>query len=612
MGLSYGEITRWKSADAEKLATAMSSRATALEDIEEDLRSSSDWGDSWSGSQGEEAASSSITKLGDVVTDLAAEATAIRRIASHVADGVSALHEIIIGVEEFAAKYSFAISDSGNLVDLAPHVSRSDDEEALREAARIDIEQSVSEIVSKGRFLERDAAADLSRYNDGEIDDGGATSVDEAVRSQMGVEEPPPAGTNPYHVNIWWESLSDDEKEQVIRQRGDEIRNLPGIASTTRDELNQDVLADDISSAEVAAEEARSAYEDFREEDQRVVNAYSVGQVSSDARALREKAEKAERKLEELKRLNDALDGDDAYLLEYDDSHPQLQAAVAVGDPDEADNVAITTPGYTTNVHDSVDGMVSDAEKLRETAKMIDPRGATSTIAFMGYQAPQDVKQLDFRVGSTQAAEDGAVQLSEAVRGVQATNGDPDLNLSLLGHSYGSTTAGIAAQQLADGTVTPVDSLTLYGSPGVPEMAPHLDETEREMLRMNAGNDFYNPNQRAELETMGLDESRAFYMENDGDAVSGTFGAIGQNTTLGLGIKPESWGMTELSTETAEVTYPNGMTEQRYDWEGHNAQMQKTDPGYDVSPHSAFPKELTTSQFNLAAVVAGYPEYAIR
>lgn len=70
--------------------------------------------------------------------------------------------------------------------------------------------------------------------------------------------------------------------------------------------------------------------------------------------------------------------------------------------------------------------------------------------------------------------------------------------------------------------------------------------------------------------------------------------------------------MTELSTETAEVTYPNGMTEQRYDWEGHEAEMRKKDPGYEVGAHGAFPKELTTSQFNLAAVVAGYPEFAIR
>lgn len=613
MGLSYGEITRWKSADAENLATAMTSRVTALEHIEEDLRSNSDWGASWSGSQGEEAASSSITRLGDVVTDLAAEATAIRRIASHVADGVSALHEIIIGVETFAAKYSYSISDSGTLIDLAPGVTRSDEEEALRKAARIDIEQTVSEIVSKGRFLERDAADGLSRYNEGATDDGGATSVDEAVRSQMSVEEPPPAGTNPYHVNIWWESLSADEKEQVLRQRGDAIRNLPGIDSTTRDSLNQDALAQDISDAAVTAEESRRAYDDFLEKHRGLIGGPGAGHLRSDARDLKEKAEKAERHLTELNRLNRALDTDDALLLEYDDSHPQLQAAIALGNPDEADNVAITTPGYTTNVHDSVSAMVSDAEELREITGYFDPDSTTSTIAFMGYQAPQDVvKYGDFRVATPQAAELGATSLSDTVRGVQATNGDPDLNLSLMGHSYGSTTAGIAAQQLADDTVTPVDSLALYGSPGVPEMAPQLDDTELELLKMNTNNPLYDANQYAELGSMGLDESRAFYMENDGDIVSGPIGGIGQATTLGLGNSPQSWGMTELSTETAEVTYPSGMTEQRYDWEGHNAEMRKKDPGYEVGAHSAFPKELTTSQFNLAAVVAGYPEFAIR
>lgn len=69
-----------------------------------------------------------------------------------------------------------------------------------------------------------------------------------------------------------------------------------------------------------------------------------------------------------------------------------------------------------------------------------------------------------------------------------------------------------------------MDSLTLYGSPGVPEMDLQLDETELELLKMNTNNPLYNPNQYADLETMGLDESRAFYMENDGDIVSGPIG----------------------------------------------------------------------------------------
>lgn len=74
--------------------------------------------------------------------------------------------------------------------------------------------------------------------------------------------------------------------------------------------------------------------------------------------------------------------------------------------------------------------MVSDAEELRQTTRRIDPDGATSTVAFMGYQAPQDVvKYGDFRVATPQAAELGATSLSDTVRGVQATDGDSDLNL---------------------------------------------------------------------------------------------------------------------------------------------------------------------------------------
>ena len=67
--------------------------------------------------------------------------------------------------------------------------------------------------------------------------------------------------------------------------------------------------------------------------------------------------------------------------------------------------------------------------------------------------------------------------------------------------------------------------------------------------------------------------------------------------------------MTQLSTDSAEVSYPGGGTEQRYDVDDYNDFMRGQNPDHgDVGVHSAFPKTMTTSQYNLAAIAACRPD----
>ena len=619
MGLSYAQIKQWRSDDADLLADAMNDRVTALQWVEDDLRRGGDWVQAWTGSHGAEAATQTISALGDTVTDMAATATAVRRLAAGVADAVHALAQDVISIEAHARHYSYAISDAGDVVDLRPHHADgadSSDMAHLRRAARIDLEQSVRELVEKARIVEEDAAEGLAGLAADGAHDGGAGTVDEAVRSQMGVAEPPAAGTAPLRVAMWWESLSDDEKDQVRAERGDQIRNLAGIDSQTRNQLNRAALADDLIPLEQSVARARAELDAF-DHQRRWDDLPSPGTAPGNGhlRAMRQPfldaLEAAEYERDTLAHIDEKLQLPDSFLIEYDDSRPQLQAIYAVGDPDQAHNVTVTTPGYTTNIHDSFGGMADEAQYLKDTAERINPLESTATIAFIGYQAPQDVLgHGDLRVAGTGAAEEGARALSTTMQGVQATNGHAQLNLSLFGHSYGSTTAGIAAQMLNESGSTPVDNMVLYGSPGVPLL--HPEDSWEANLRASQG---LNPAHRSDLDlaAMGLNPSRAYFMENDGDAVSGVIGDVGEYTSLGLGNKPSSWGMTELSTDNALVSYPGGHTEQRYDVDGFNEYMRGQDPGHgDVGVHSAFPKTMTTSQYNLAAFAAGRPDLAER
>jgi pimeloyl-ACP methyl ester carboxylesterase len=76
----------------------------------------------------------------------------------------------------------------------------------------------------------------------------------------------------------------------------------------------------------------------------------------------------------------------------------------------------------------------------------------------MGYDAP------DFdNVASDNAAVNGAELLAGDVRGIQASRSGNPPHLTVIGHSYGSTTTGLAASR--DGMR--VDDIVLIGSPGV-------------------------------------------------------------------------------------------------------------------------------------------------
>lgn len=614
MALSYGEIKEWEPADAGALADAMQERITALGNFEEGLREGKAW-KNWQNSSGADAADSSLTGIADHVTDLAAHAEVLRDIGADTERSLDALRPLIDNVESYASSRQFSISDAGTVTDLRAGEDMDENEELDRERTKRDIEQSVSEIIKAGRAIETDAASRLSSAKVTEVSDGGATSVSAAVDHQDTIGTPPPPEAGPYAARAWWNSLegsqSNDgtdktlggEQEVAAAKYSDELRNLNGIPSVIRSEPNKSKLSSDISTVRdqltLAEKEERRTRKPFSPR-------YPHGGNSSEKAQVNE----LRGKLAELQELEKASIASDTLLIGYDDSNPQLQAITAIGNPDSAKNVSVTTPGYTTNVKDSVGGMTDEARQLRNEAIKLsgstDPNNF-STISFLGYQAPQDVVTGDLRVATPDAAFEGGRNLEGYLSGVAATNSQEDLQLSLYGHSYGSTTASAGAQYLAQNQVSPIDNFAVYGSPGMKEVEPDYNFVESTIT-----DEGINPRSNVDNSALGINDANLYYMENDGDFVSGTLGDIGQNTQLGLGNSPKAWGMEELSTESSNVEYPDGETATKYDVDELNKQGQKVDPDFDVGAHSAFPKPNTTSQYNLAAILAGLPEKAIR
>lgn len=149
--------------------------------------------------------------------------------------------------------------------------------------------------------------------------------------------------------------------------------------------------------------------------------------------------------------------GADVYLIVFD---PWLasgdgRAAIAIGNPDTADNTAVVVPGLNQKIENHMSN--SDAINLFKQARQSDRWQTTAVINWMGYDAPNFTN-----VGADAAARHGASLLAADVAALRATH-DGIGHLTVIGHSYGSTTVADAC--VREG-MRP-DDVVLIGSPGV-------------------------------------------------------------------------------------------------------------------------------------------------
>jgi pimeloyl-ACP methyl ester carboxylesterase len=258
-----------------------------------------------------------------------------------------------------------------------------------------------------------------------------------------------------------------------------------------------------------------------------------------------------------------------------------LLAAVAVGNPDTAQNVSVTVPGVGSTTRDSLPGMVSEANNLRnEELRQLTAAGkpaSAATIAWMGYTPPPNPlndQGLDNTTlthvwttmtdGTAKAAAPDLANYLEQLRA-----GNPDTHLTLLGHSYGSLTSSLALQDLNAQGLHPVNDVVFYGSPGLEMVSP------------------------AQL---GLNHGTAYAMQAPGDPITNLVAPLAP--LHGWGADPYATpGMVELSTEAG------------------------FDPGNiwrdGVGSHADYPRMFTNnagdqllrmSGYNMAAVAAGLPD----
>lgn len=249
----------------------------------------------------------------------------------------------------------------------------------------------------------------------------------------------PPSGATADEVHSWWTSLPAESRRELIAAHPAELANVNGIPADVRDQINRAVLTEDLN--------------------------------RPDGDVRRRNAEQVKLGLDH-DRGADPGNRRPVMLWAYDPLafNGQGRAAIAIGNPDEAEDIAVIVPGAGSSVATGwLHGGHNDAINLYDQAKAAYPGAELSVIAWMGYDAPD--RYSDPRIASPLLARRGGIDLAQDVNGLNATHVGARPHVTVVGHSYGSTTV---ADAFAGGG-SHADDVILLGSPGT-DLAHHAKD----------------------------------------------------------------------------------------------------------------------------------------
>lgn len=255
---------------------------------------------------------------------------------------------------------------------------------------------------------------------------------------------------SPEERAAWWALLTPAEQVAVMSARALRLGRSDGIPAGARDEANRIVLADTLENLEQA--EADGTLTDDR------------ARALANARAVRDGLATAEATI-------DPITGDPVVaqllIFEPDAFDGDGRAAISIGDVDTADDVAFSVPGLGTEVPGGIQTQVDRSSALYDEARLQNLGGRTTAIVgWVGYDAPSGGVAWDtVGVIRDDDARDGAALLAADVAAVQVLRGSDPPHMTVIGHSYGSTTTALAATEEELET----NDIVLVGSPGAGE-----------------------------------------------------------------------------------------------------------------------------------------------
>jgi hypothetical protein len=266
----------------------------------------------------------------------------------------------------------------------------------------------------------------------------------------------PTANSTPADVNLWWRSLSAEQRDSYIKNESQRIGGMDGVPAADRDKANRLVL--DKQQAELARQVGDAENKIKQIEDNPAVFPESQNTALDNAQQELDAIKAKQKQLDDTeKQLNDL--GSKGYLLQID-SAGDGRVVISVGDPDKAKHTAVWVPGLETDLGDTA----SNLDRVKNLQASADGMTAApddvATIMWLGYDAPE----TDTSVIGSERSKQGGQALDRFVDGLRATHESGPYHVTAVGHSYGSTVVAEAALQ---GNGLAVDDIVVAGSPGL-------------------------------------------------------------------------------------------------------------------------------------------------
>lgn len=455
MAITWADILTWTTGPLESAATDLTATSKAL------VSAASDGQD----------ATNAIQSQGSAVTAIRSAAsknmTALARLATNVNsalmaiegayDGVATVMANIQNVQAYAAENHCTINADGTVSSNAYNEDEGTKKQALQ--AAYSLEAQIKQIIKDADQIDTDLYHAMSDINNDRATDGDKGGDNKVI----GVPDHPNKNWTPSQNAAWWNSLNEKQRRHLIDHCPDEIRHLDGLPASVRDQANRNALKGYV---DANGKEHAGALKDARDDLKK----------AQDESASEEEIEQLKEKVADLEAIELETDNDfrehsgltPTYLLDfdYDEKYHRTTAIVSSGDPDTASYVSTLVPGIGTNVRGDLGDYIKRNENLRaQTAEAGTDPNDVATISYLGYVAPKN----DFGhlyqaadIGYADRAAPGLARFEEGLRASGKANGHSFTN-TVIGHSYGSTTAGKAMTQVAEGTV---DNFIMCGSPG--------------------------------------------------------------------------------------------------------------------------------------------------
>ncbi|MGL4306223.1 MAG: alpha/beta hydrolase, partial [Mycobacteriaceae bacterium] len=444
------DIERWNVDALDDMAKALSTRLDTLEEVQNQLRIIGEL-PGWEG-EAADAARHKYTVSADTLTDEAATIGAVRHLTRSTADSVALLKTRLSTLHAEAAALDMQLQPDGRVTFRVDTWDSA--ENAKRRVQAQEIETIAQALILQAEDIDNDAAEVFNTIAHGQISTQGATTIDAASahgEQQGALSAPaPPAQVTPAAAKAYWDCMTYTQQQEVLTKNPQWVGNLDGVPAAMRDVANRN---------RIPGERARLEKERDRLQAE-VNNSIGHGTFTNEDAALTY----TEKKLEDLAAIEKITKNQpDRKLLLLDlSSGERGMAAIAVGDPDTADHISVTTPGMDTTVAGSLEGMVKESDLLRKEAlaqlENAHKEGETvSTISWIGYEPPVTtgpgnhdtpdwvpwIGEKDLGRGwadavQTDKATAGGEKLASFYEGLAVTSTKDDPHITALGHSYGS------------------------------------------------------------------------------------------------------------------------------------------------------------------------------